>query len=102
MAEDGVSGRKERQNSSAVVDLLSDQKSDDGLCERQPNRGAVMGFSFHGFTQLVVQPPSSISADPVINDEASEARNTTAPMTSSGRPSRPSLILVSTAAGPAR
>ncbi len=43
-----------------------------------------------------VQPPSSTSAEPVISDEASEARNTMAPLSSSSWPSRPSLILDST------
>ena len=43
-----------------------------------------------------VQPPSSTSADPVISDEASDARKTMAPVNSSSWPSRPSLILPST------
>jgi tripartite-type tricarboxylate transporter receptor subunit TctC len=43
-----------------------------------------------------VQPPSSTSAEPVISDEASEARNTIAPVNSSSWPRRPSLILPST------
>ena len=40
-----------------------------------------------------VQPPSSTSAEPVISEDASEARNTIAPVSS---PSWPSLILPST------
>src|SRR6185437_2006315 len=43
-----------------------------------------------------VQPPSSTSAEPVINEEASLARNTMAPVRSSICPRRPSLILPST------
>src|SRR5579864_3675654 len=43
-----------------------------------------------------VQPPSSTSAEPVISEEASEARNTIAPVISSSWPRRPSLILEST------
>src|SRR5262245_3619300 len=39
-----------------------------------------------------VHPPSSTSAEPVISDEASEARNRTAPVISSSWPRRPSLI----------
>src|SRR5262249_28234701 len=39
-----------------------------------------------------VQPPSSTSAEPVISDEASDARKTIAPVISSSCPSRPSLI----------
>src|SRR5579864_8444821 len=40
-----------------------------------------------------VQPPSSTSAEPVISDDASEARNTMAPVSSPSWPRRPSLIL---------
>jgi tripartite-type tricarboxylate transporter receptor subunit TctC len=47
-------------------------------------------------THSAVQPPSSTSAEPVISDEASEARNTMAPVNSSSWPRRPSLILPST------
>ena len=43
-----------------------------------------------------VQPPSSLSAAPVISEEASDARNTMAPVISSSCPSRPSLIFDST------
>src|SRR6185312_3641788 len=43
-----------------------------------------------------VQPPSKTSAEPVISDDASEARNTMAPVSSSSWPRRPSLILPST------
>src|SRR6185312_7413033 len=43
-----------------------------------------------------VQPPSSTSAEPVISDDASDARNTMAPVRSSSWPRRPSLILPNT------
>src|SRR5579864_2570652 len=43
-----------------------------------------------------VQPPSSTSAEPVISDDASEARKTMAPESSSSWPRRPSLIFDST------
>ena len=38
---------------------------------------------------FAVRPPSSTSSAPVISDESSEARNTTARATSSARPRRP-------------
>src|SRR5690242_17364092 len=44
----------------------------------------------HG--QIDVQPPSTISACPVTYDEASEARNSSAPASSSGRPVRRSEV----------
>src|SRR5262249_31660131 len=47
-------------------------------------------------TYSAVQPPSRTRAAPVINDDASEARKTIAPVNSSSCPSRPSLILEST------
>ncbi|MNC43788.1 hypothetical protein D3C75_926650 [compost metagenome] len=50
----------------------------------------------HHSPQVAVQPPSTISALPVIIPAASEARNTTGPITSSTVPSRPSLMLSST------
>src|SRR5579863_6438800 len=43
-----------------------------------------------------VQPPSRMSAEPVISDEASEARKTMAPVNSSNWPSRPSFIFAKT------
>src|SRR4029077_12509700 len=43
-----------------------------------------------------VQPPSTTSADPVISLEASLARNTIAPVSSSNCPMRPSLIFDNT------
>src|SRR5262249_41661786 len=43
-----------------------------------------------------VQPPSITIAEPVISEDASEARNTIAPVSSSSWPSRPSLIFDST------
>src|SRR5580700_5678318 len=39
-----------------------------------------------------VQPPSSTNAEPVISEDASEARKTMAPVSSSSWPRRPSLI----------
>jgi NADP-dependent 3-hydroxy acid dehydrogenase YdfG len=43
-----------------------------------------------------VQPPSRTNAEPVISEEASEARKTIAPVNSSSWPRRPSLILART------
>src|SRR5579862_536276 len=57
-----------------------------------PQRGIVGVRHDHS----AVQPPSSTSAEPVISDEASEARNTMAPVSSSSWPRRPSLIFDST------
>src|SRR4051812_15748655 len=48
-------------------------------------------------SQSAAQPPSTTSAEPVIKAEASEARNTTAPIRSSTWPTLPSLIRLSTA-----
>ena len=45
--------------------------------------------------ELGYRPPSTINAEPVTIAEASEARNTTAPMISSTLPTRPSLIFAS-------
>ena len=53
------------------------------------NVQALTGYS-------AVQPPSTTRLEPVIKADASEARNTTAPITSSTCPIRPSLILEST------
>ena len=63
-----------------------------------PHAIAREGFEHGGSlkNQSAVQPPSTTRLVPVTSAEASEARNSTAPIRSSTRPIRPSLILVST------
>jgi hypothetical protein len=48
--------------------------------------------------QSAVHPPSTTIEEPVIRDDASDARRRIAPIKSSTSPTRPSLILVSTSA----
>ncbi len=50
-------------------------------------RPAVQRYS--GVTYAAVIPPSTTSADPVMNEDSSEARNRAARAISSGRPNRP-------------
>src|SRR5205085_1628109 len=57
-------------------------------------RGIFPTFNQHRYS--AVQPPSSTRAEPVISEEASDARKTMAPVSSSSWPSRPSLIFAST------
>src|SRR5579859_1164158 len=73
-----------------------------GVASRRRFLTALWQLNHNGPAQAIalvhsaVQPPSRISAEPVISDEASEARNTMAPVSSSSWPSRPSFIFDST------
>ena len=62
---------------------------------RRADAGGGLGLTAPA-NQSAVQPPSTTIDDPVISDDASEARNTMAPVRSPTWPTRPSLILLST------
>src|SRR5262249_60627594 len=65
--------------------------------EEQPSGGVKISSREAGKDDYsAVQPPSTTSAEPVIRRDASLARNTIAPVSSSICPMRPSLILLST------
>ena len=55
---------------------------------RPARRGLPKRLACSRAVYSAVQPPSSTSAEPVISDDASEARNTIAPVSSSSWPSR--------------
>src|ERR1700682_62810 len=66
--------------------LVDDRHQRPGADDLPPQLGVV--HHHHS----AVQPPSSPSAEPVISEEASEARKTMAPESSSSWPRRPSFI----------
>ena len=58
-------------------------KSHPGLLQHHCNRTLCIACYGQTPDQSAVQPPSTTMADPVIKEDASEARNTTAPINSS-------------------
>src|SRR5207302_1524256 len=81
---------------------LSGEESVGWVDTREGGRKPIVGqtnnlMGFASASHSAVHPPSMTSDDPVISEEASEARKTNAPVRSSTRPRRPSLILASTA-----
>src|SRR5580700_10265646 len=66
--------------------LIDDRNERPGADDLSPQLGVAHR------AHSAVQPPSSTSAEPVISEDASEARKTMAPESSSSWPRRPSLI----------
>ena len=82
----------ERYQREQLATLDSERSATEGTAARpDPQRARAAGRV--GLTYRAVQPPSITSVSPVISEAAGEQRNTTAPATSSGSPTRCSAAM---------